>query len=580
VNPLPPSANSASLVAPPASIEDFQAKSLASENAVSTGAPNPKEATLPVSVEPNLPSTQSTDGFDSMATAPMVALTGPNDATSAMQPVPDSPAQPDSLLQQTVKGTAMIDAAAQVPSDRTSDAATLRQSAAADRGRNVTQPAVHPVAAPLNDLETSADRASSDSPNGMTNAPAKGSLDETAPRETDLPRALHVASTVRVGSSTGPASSPSASKSTDSHMAPTKDVVVDRAAVPEPDHAPDNGTDHAAPCTSEQASDRAPVRSAVSAPDQAGNSDVISPSVNGASITDSLSAQQLAVNFSSSAVAASPAFPATARATNPAELSSAAGTNASTPNLSTAASYAGDDAPSDSGKNQSNRDTSSFADRKDSRAPSSPLNTPAVETLKIEPVSATAPSAQAAAVGPAAPNAPASASLPALPSEGHTSAAPSGTHADAVPPTANIPPLEVAALAARSDVKIAMQGSDFGHIELHAKMAGEEVSATITVERHDAHAILAGDLPALHQALNDRQLRVSEILLLHNTLSSGGASDDGANAQRDEQAQRQANAHASARSFGEGSLATGSAPSARTTVNGIFDSSGRLSVRA
>ena len=82
------------------------------------------------------------------------------------------------------------------------------------------------------------------------------------------------------------------------------------------------------------------------------------------------------------------------------------------------------------------------------------------------------------------------------------------------------------------------------------------------------------------EALNDRQLRVSEILLLHNTLSSGGSSEDGANAQRDEQAPKQANQVGSQRTLGEGLPANGEAPSARTAINGIFDSRGRLSVRA
>ena len=110
-------------------------------------------------------------------------------------------------------------------------------------------------------------------------------------------------------------------------------------------------------------------------------------------------------------------------------------------------------------------------------------------------------------------------------------------------------------------------------------MAGEEVSASITVEHRDAHSMLTSDLPALHQALNDRQLRVSEILLLHNSLSSGGSSDDGPNAQSEGgSSQRQSNG--SQQLAGEGSASLDSAPSARTGAGGIFDSRGRLSVRA
>ena len=126
---------------------------------------------------------------------------------------------------------------------------------------------------------------------------------------------------------------------------------------------------------------------------------------------------------------------------------------------------------------------------------------PTAEPVKIEPTAAPAPPVPAAALGSATANAPANVSLAPPSPNGHPSAAPSGARADAVPPSTNISPAEVAALAARSDIKIAMQGGDFGHVELHAKMAAEEFSASITVERHDAHAILAGDLPALHRGL-------------------------------------------------------------------------------
>jgi len=81
--------------------------------------------------------------------------------------------------------------------------------------------------------------------------------------------------------------------------------------------------------------------------------------------------------------------------------------------------------------------------------------------------------------------------------------------------------------------------------------------------------------------LNDRQLRVSEILLLHNSLSSGGASDDGPNAQREENSGRQSSAFSSAGGgAGEGKPLADHAANGKTGSTGIFDSRGRLSVRA
>jgi flagellar hook-length control protein FliK len=133
--------------------------------------------------------------------------------------------------------------------------------------------------------------------------------------------------------------------------------------------------------------------------------------------------------------------------------------------------------------------------------------------------------------------------------------------------------------ASKSDVKIALQGEQMGMVELHAKMTGDQVSASITVEHHDTHALLSADLPALHQLLNERQLRVSEIGLFHDSLSSAGSfHDEGAPAKREETWPQQANSSSSA--GGEGSAAAITASEVRTGTSRIFDSRGRLSVRA
>ena len=114
-------------------------------------------------------------------------------------------------------------------------------------------------------------------------------------------------------------------------------------------------------------------------------------------------------------------------------------------------------------------------------------------------------------------------------------------------------------------------------------MAGEIFSASITVERHDAHALLSGDMPALHQALNDRQLRVSEILLLHHSLSSTGAADEGAARDRDDRSPREpadSGISGSANAFEKGTPLAGAGLNTHASAGGIFDSRGRLSVRA
>jgi hypothetical protein len=64
-----------------------------------------------------------------------------------------------------------------------------------------------------------------------------------------------------------------------------------------------------------------------------------------------------------------------------------------------------------------------------------------------------------------------------------------------------------------SEMRISMQSEKFGPIELHARVTGDEVGAAITVEKRDAHAALAAELPALHQALGEKQLRVEQVTL-------------------------------------------------------------------
>jgi hypothetical protein len=115
---------------------------------------------------------------------------------------------------------------------------------------------------------------------------------------------------------------------------------------------------------------------------------------------------------------------------------------------------------------------------------------------------------------------------------------------------------------------------------LRTRVTGDQVGAAIAVERHDTHTALASDLGALHQAFSDKQLRVESLTLVHGTLQSGASpSDSGGSAhQRDTQPQRAPSA--------SGTVSQFSAPSDGTRIaettegHTIFDSNGRLSVRA
>jgi flagellar hook-length control protein FliK len=53
-----------------------------------------------------------------------------------------------------------------------------------------------------------------------------------------------------------------------------------------------------------------------------------------------------------------------------------------------------------------------------------------------------------------------------------------------------------------------MQDNSLGGIELRAHIAGDQIGASIAVEHHDAQVMLTSELPALHTALNEKNLRV------------------------------------------------------------------------
>jgi len=128
--------------------------------------------------------------------------------------------------------------------------------------------------------------------------------------------------------------------------------------------------------------------------------------------------------------------------------------------------------------------------------------------------------------------------------------------------------------ATNSEMRVSMQTDNLGTVELRARVAGDQVGAAIMVEKRDAHSALAIELPALQQALSDKQLRVEQVFLFHGSFSStaGGSGSPAQQGQRGLHSAPQAVWSAGAVSmpfFG-----------ASSEQSGIFDSQGRLSVRA
>jgi flagellar hook-length control protein FliK len=129
----------------------------------------------------------------------------------------------------------------------------------------------------------------------------------------------------------------------------------------------------------------------------------------------------------------------------------------------------------------------------------------------------------------------------------------------------------------RSEMKVSLEAERLGTVELQAKVTNGQIRAAIAVDRHDTHAVLASDLSALHQALNDRQLGTAHVTLFQGTLASNDALGNGTLAGRRE-ASPQANENT--RWAGGESSPTAGRGAESALSNNIFDSNGRLSVRA
>jgi Flagellar hook-length control protein FliK len=129
-----------------------------------------------------------------------------------------------------------------------------------------------------------------------------------------------------------------------------------------------------------------------------------------------------------------------------------------------------------------------------------------------------------------------------------------------------------------SEMNVSLRAEGLGAVELRTHVTGDTVGASINVERHDAHAMLSNDLGSLHQALNDRQLRVGDVKVFQGAFGSDATAADNQSSQRRDMAPQQ---HSTNWTSGSStSFAGATATADRSDANIFFDSSGRLSVRA
>jgi len=133
---------------------------------------------------------------------------------------------------------------------------------------------------------------------------------------------------------------------------------------------------------------------------------------------------------------------------------------------------------------------------------------------------------------------------------------------------------QISGNASQSEIHLAMQVDRLGPVELHAHVSGEQMGAAILVEKREAHAALAVELPALQQALSDKNLRVEHVWLTQSALHSTAGDTGNAAGQ---QSRQQSNARLASSNSLEAQPAL---LAAMPEQDGIFDERGHLSVRA
>ena len=161
-------------------------------------------------------------------------------------------------------------------------------------------------------------------------------------------------------------------------------------------------------------------------------------------------------------------------------------------------------------------------------------------------------------------------------------------HADPLPAPSSppsLPGMEAAAgrlvnnaqlvqAAGHSEMRIAMDSDKLGAVELRARMIGDVVGAAITVEKREAHAILAVEMPALQQALSDKHLRIEQVTLSHGSFNATTGDASGSTRQDERSA-----THATMTPWSPDGRGAPSIFTSAEQLN-IFNSQGRLSVHA
>lgn len=85
----------------------------------------------------------------------------------------------------------------------------------------------------------------------------------------------------------------------------------------------------------------------------------------------------------------------------------------------------------------------------------------------------------------------------------------------------------------QAEIHIEMQAGSLGAVDLRAHVSGDQVGASIAVEHHDAQLMLTNDLPSLHMALTEKNLRVNTLSVSQGMAASTGNGFGSSGGQKD-----------------------------------------------
>lgn len=82
------------------------------------------------------------------------------------------------------------------------------------------------------------------------------------------------------------------------------------------------------------------------------------------------------------------------------------------------------------------------------------------------------------------------------------------------------------------EMKVAIHTDALGPLELHTVLKGDRLGAAINVQNPETHLLLASELPALHQALSNQNLRLDQVSILNNFTHGGHPGAQGGSGSR------------------------------------------------